>query len=134
MGLACCTLGCCCMGATSSCSLYGIGKSMGEVPKDANSPPINCLTFCFHSRWADLMRTGRHIFLIISMWLLPVQLLLVQPIPCPCHIARNFSLWSRQSSHCSFFHLLSRARSTSFEVDVDMLIALCQRLPSHQGA
>ena len=78
-------------GATSSCSLYGIGKSMGEDRKNANSPLINCLTSCFHSRWADLMRTGCHIFLITSMWLLPVQLPLVQPIRCPCHIVRNFS-------------------------------------------
>jgi len=42
------------------------GKSMGEVRKNADNPPICCLTSCFHSRWADSMRTGCHIFLIIS--------------------------------------------------------------------
>ena len=90
-GLPCCILGCCCMVATSSCPLYGTGKLMEEAQSNVSSPTIKRLTSCFPNRWADMMETGRHIFLITSTWALPEQLLLVQPIPCPCHIVRNFS-------------------------------------------
>ena len=48
--------------------------------KETGSPSIKRLTSCFPNRWAELLETGRHIFLIASMWPLMGQKLLVQLI------------------------------------------------------
>jgi len=63
----------------------------GGGPERRQQAAHQLFDFLFPQQMGGLDEKWAPHFLIISMWLLPVQLLLVQPIRCPCHIVRNFS-------------------------------------------